>query len=879
MNSIFINIFNNSLVASIVIGAVLIARLLMKKAPKWMNGILWGIVAIKLVCPFSIKSIFSLIPSEKPIPADIEYMTTPAVDTGIQRIDSGINQTLVQFSPTPAASANPMQIIVGIAAVVWVAGIALMLLYYAVSVFRIRQRLRAANMLEDNIYECEAIDSPFIFGVIRPRIYLPLQMSEAAFDCVINHERMHIKRRDYLWKPVGFLILTVYWFNPLCWVAYILLCKDIEFACDERVIKDKDKEWKTYYCQTLLDYGISRKMITSCPVAFGEVSVKDRVKSVLSYKKPAFWIICVSLVACIVMAVCFLTGPKKESDINATIVGSYTNIPVGKNPVFYTASLRIEENGSFSFSPSLISSYLGYGTWEADKDYVIFTDTGMGDSRTVVFRYENGNLYYVSDKSDSNSMWGLTDGAEFTLGTMDEIFNSREQDNANRESDGINSDSNTDISDNVQDNQDLYNHLFFSDINDNKLEFRVIDSFTAYERSTVNSKSIEIKPNDAESLEFTAFNGEEWVRFKYGDQIGWVRFKHTDDPWVGSYFLDAEGNVFPMRAVVLSTKEIKETGWVETPEQLVNNLLHSTNIDTDMDTLLKADVVKGEEISNEYYDVYIKEIGRMDYFYNLHVYSVENRYGDYKNMPNTKRLIFALFDRTDTYLMAVRYYFGERFEVQTLDIDGLPGMLFTIYTVNDIGDEELAEAGLLYTSTTFDIYKAYELEKGRQYGVIVPAGRGTGYYVDFLHVLTLRDNGEASILAADNERFIKEISSRFTISVLEGRTTENGAQILDIEYKGDEAKHVPVGVERNDLTFESLNWYDQSYFKYDAANNRMYFECSPNLFFRIAKSGSLMSEYSYSPYVTAELDIGEDGSTSLVGMSWTIDEAKVYTLE
>ncbi len=804
MNSIFINIFNNSLVASIVIVAVLIARLLMKKAPKWMNGILWGIVAIKLVCPFSIKSIFSLIPSEKPIPADIEYMTTPAVDTGIQRIDSGINQTLIQFSPTPATSANPMQIIVGIAAVVWVAGIALMLLYYAVSVFRIRQRLRAANMLEDNIYECEAIDSPFIFGVIRPRIYLPLQMSETAFDCVINHERMHIKRRDYLWKPVGFLILTVYWFNPLCWVAYILLCKDIEFACDERVIKDKDKEWKTYYCQTLLDYGISRKMITSCPVAFGEVSVKNRVKSVLSYKKPAFWIICVSMVACIVVALCFLTNPKdSKPDTGETI----------EETVNQNQNQDQNQNGNES-----------------------------RDQKEA-----------VNSSEDSSVSVNTTTEPEKAANTGTESGETGEE--------------------------DLYTHLFFKDYNGNKLKFRVIDSFTAYKDKSVASKTIEIQPDSTELLEFTEFDGNEWVQFKFRNQTCWVRFQRTDDPWVSSYFMDVQGNIFPMHAVVLSTKVIEETGWVETPEQLVNNLLHSTNIDTDMDTLLKADVVKGEEISNKYYDVYIKEIGRMDYFYNLHVYSVENRYGNYKNMPNTKRLIFALFDRTDTYLMAVRYYFGERFEVQTLDIDGLPGMLFTIYTVNDIGDEELAEAGLLYTSTTFDIYKAYELKKGRQYGVIVPARRGTGYYVDFLHVLTLRGNGEASILAADNERFIKEISSRFTISVLEGRTTENGAQILDIEYEGDEAKHVPVGVERNDLTFESLNWYDQSYFKYDAANNRMYFECSPNLFFRIAKSGSLMSEYSYSPYVTAELDIGEDGSTSLVGMSWTIDEAKVYTLE
>lgn len=313
MDKLFITILNNALVASWIIVAVIICRQLFKKAPKWINCILWGLVAIRLAVPFSIESIFSLVPSAKPVPVDIEYAKVPQINSGIPAINTIVNPVLENnFVANEVASANPMQIVIFILSYVWIIGVAGLCIYAVVSFFMIKRRVRTAQMVEKGIYACDSIESPFILGIVRPHIYFPVYMDEESYECVLEHEKAHIKRLDHIWKPLGFLILAVYWFNPLCWIAYIMLCKDIEYACDEKVTRDKDKDWKAKYCQVLLDCSSQRRLVSACPVAFGEVSVKDRIKSVIDYKKPAFWIIVATVVISVIVAVCFMTNPKKE---------------------------------------------------------------------------------------------------------------------------------------------------------------------------------------------------------------------------------------------------------------------------------------------------------------------------------------------------------------------------------------------------------------------------------------------------------------------------------------------------------------------------------------------------------------------------------------
>ncbi len=310
MEAVFLKVLNMSITASYLVLAVILARLLLKKAPKFITVILWGLVAVRLICPFSLSSVLSLVPSGETVPVDIMYADTPQIYSGISSVNTVVNNVVMpQFYPDHMYSANPLQIIIPIVSVIWVIGIAAMLLYMLISYIRIRLKVREAVGLEGNIYECDRIDTPFILGVIKPKIYLSSAMAECDREYVIAHERAHLKRRDHLWKPLGFLLLMVYWFNPILWVAYILLCRDIELACDEKVIRSMGEGIKKPYSDALINCSVPRKMITACPVAFGETGVKGRIKSVLNYKKPAFWVIIVAVVLSIAVAVCFMTNP------------------------------------------------------------------------------------------------------------------------------------------------------------------------------------------------------------------------------------------------------------------------------------------------------------------------------------------------------------------------------------------------------------------------------------------------------------------------------------------------------------------------------------------------------------------------------------------
>ena len=315
MEALFLKLVNMSITASWLVLAVIAVRLIFKKAPKWILCLLWGMVALRLICPFSIESAMSLIPSAEPLPQEIIYTAEPQIHSGVPVIDNAVNPIL-ESSMTPAelTSANPTQIWSFILSQVWILGMVLMFAYTLVSYLLLKRKVATAIPLVKGIKQSEYVDSPFVLGIIRPVIYLPFSMEEGDMAYVIAHEKAHIHRRDHWWKPFGFLLLSVYWFNPVLWVAYILLCRDIEAACDEKVIKDMEKDERRAYSTALLNCSIHRRRIAACPLAFGETGVKARVKSVMNYKKPAFWVILITLVVSIIVAVCFLTNPKSEEE-------------------------------------------------------------------------------------------------------------------------------------------------------------------------------------------------------------------------------------------------------------------------------------------------------------------------------------------------------------------------------------------------------------------------------------------------------------------------------------------------------------------------------------------------------------------------------------
>ena len=322
MAAVFLKLLNLSISASWLVLAVLVLRLVSKRSPKWVNVLLWGIVALRLVLPFSIESALSLIPSAETVsPAAVQFDPAPTITSGVSVIDNAVNPSLSEhFAAVPTASVNPLYVWAYLAGWVWLIGLGAMLLYALVSYLRLRRRVSVSLPIQDHIYLCDAISSPFILGVVKPRIYLPSGLDEVQRQNVLAHEQAHLARRDHWWKPLGFALLAVYWFNPVLWLAYTLLCRDIELACDERVIRTMDESAVKTYSTVLLVCSMPRKAVITCPLAFGEVGVKERVKNALYYKKPAFWVVAASVTVCVVVAVCFLTDPPTDTDA-AGLVG------------------------------------------------------------------------------------------------------------------------------------------------------------------------------------------------------------------------------------------------------------------------------------------------------------------------------------------------------------------------------------------------------------------------------------------------------------------------------------------------------------------------------------------------------------------------------
>ena len=325
MEALFLKILSLSLGATYVAAAVIALRFLLKRTPKWIVCAMWGLVAIRLLCPFTLESAVSLAPSPdfRPAPLiSVNQPETPAQTSrpsAAQRASAGAVQAPIE-SPAqvpasapaeiPKESQTPTQSRIALFARVWLLGVAGILGYLIFSTLRLRRRVGVSIPMAENVRCSESVDTPFVLGVFRPTIYLPASVSPEDIPYVLAHERTHIRRRDHWWKPLGFVLLSIYWFNPVLWLAYVLLCRDIEAACDERVIRDMAAEGRRAYSTALLHCSMSRDAIAACPLAFGETGVKERIRAVASYKKPAFWTILAGIVLGAVIGVCFLTSPE-----------------------------------------------------------------------------------------------------------------------------------------------------------------------------------------------------------------------------------------------------------------------------------------------------------------------------------------------------------------------------------------------------------------------------------------------------------------------------------------------------------------------------------------------------------------------------------------
>ncbi|MBQ8849825.1 MAG: hypothetical protein IJ011_05820 [Clostridia bacterium] len=401
MSQLFLKIINMSISASYIVLAVLLLRLLLKKAPRWIRVVLWGIVGIRLVCPFSIESALSLIPSAETVSPDIMMDWTPEIDTGIPIFNQVINPVISSsFAPDSATSANPLQLWIPTFALFWIVGIVGLLIYAFISYVRVWHKIGRAVRFKDNVYQSENVASPFVLGLIKPKIYLPFSISDRDMTYVVAHEKAHICRKDHLWKPLGFLLLTLHWFNPLMWLSYILLCRDIELACDEKVIRALDRDERADYSQALLTCSVNRRMISACPLAFGEVNVKDRVKSVLNYKKPAFWIIVVAIVACVSVSVCFLTNPPKEDD-NSGIgtSGDYS-------AVYDTAVFDVDGDGRAEVCCMSVGPTFGMFTFTFSVREI---GSEVNEYKTVIYS-QSYNLSFEKCEDGVTRVKGVTQG-------------------------------------------------------------------------------------------------------------------------------------------------------------------------------------------------------------------------------------------------------------------------------------------------------------------------------------------------------------------------------------------------------------------------------------------------------------------------------------
>ncbi len=416
MITVFLKLLNMSISASWLAIVVLVLRFALKKAPKWTTVLLWGMVAVRLVCPLSFESTLSLHPGGQTLPQEIVSGPDFNINSGVELIDRPVNEYLNDhyFEGVTVPTGHGFNVM-SVLAAVWVAGVVLLTAYAVFTYWRLYRRVAMAVLLRDNIYQSENVGSPFVLGIVRPRIYLPFGMDKQAVEQVIAHEQAHISRRDHWWKPLGFILLTVHWFNPLMWVAYVLLCRDIELACDEKVIKSLKNEQRADYTQVLVACSTNRSAVAACPLAFGEVGVKERVKSVMNYKKPAFWVVAAAVVACVAVAVCFLTDPvgfKYNEQTNTILSANHFDMrdDGGEAAVVPMYAAQLEElssrlagvnGGKKSDAYDGLTPVYQISALLADGSYIRVSGYSLS-SRAKVDIDWNGDRYVVSDVDFQN---------------------------------------------------------------------------------------------------------------------------------------------------------------------------------------------------------------------------------------------------------------------------------------------------------------------------------------------------------------------------------------------------------------------------------------------------------------------------------------------
>ena len=411
---IFSALLNRAVAATLLILAVCVYRALSPKAPKWTRLFLWALAGLRLCLPFSIRSAWSLVPSEKILDYETaQYAAKPEITSGIAALNRAVNPAFGEsFAATPAASINPLQVWMHLAGLVWAIGVLALLLAALVSVWKLRRRVQASIELQKGVRLCDAIDTPFLLGLFRPTVYLPSQLSQQERDVVLAHEAAHKTHGDCVWKGLGYGILCVYWFYPPVWLGYALFCRDLELACDERAVKRLSLEEKKRYASVLLSCSVPRGSFPVCPLAFGEVGVKERVKRVLD-KKPAKALIALALAVCLVIGVCFLTA-KQDEQIYGLSAGSYVMDEADAVQILPSrVTFRMSGNRhEFVFMLSPISSYYMAGEFTMNDGFVTCSD-GL---YTLVFKMkDNDTIVLQIPDQDGLHMSGLfiPNGTEF----------------------------------------------------------------------------------------------------------------------------------------------------------------------------------------------------------------------------------------------------------------------------------------------------------------------------------------------------------------------------------------------------------------------------------------------------------------------------------
>ena len=404
MSDVFVQLANMSITAGYLILAVLALRLILRKIPQNLFLWLWALVGIRLALPVSLESALSLIPKSKPIPADIALSPAPAIDSGIPVIDRAVNPVIAEnFAPTVTASVNPMQVVLAVLSVVWLAGVVGLLMYAAIRYFRLFRLVRVSMPLEDDLYLCDGIPTPFVLGIRKPRIYLPSDVKPEDQSYVLRHERAHLRHHDNWWKPLGFLLAAVYWFNPLVWAAYLLFCRDLEMACDERAVTDLHDEEKKAYSYALLSCAAPRGSGLVCPVAFGENSVKVRIRNVLHYKKASAWVAGLVLLITTAAAVGFLTDPVEEEKLEVySSAEGISEVAVKDGYFTYTnGGLHLEIGKIHGVETQVVSD-------ENGEEYAQTTLLTKPGTVVTVMDAEGGEDWYLCEETGAQQPMLLT---------------------------------------------------------------------------------------------------------------------------------------------------------------------------------------------------------------------------------------------------------------------------------------------------------------------------------------------------------------------------------------------------------------------------------------------------------------------------------------